>query len=681
MSPSGKRLHVPIRTMFAAFLLLSVAVLLYVMHQLPSDLNQVASTLQSVSRGTGHRQSKGVTPMLQPAAVDAPDGSRMQLHLQLRGTVRVLYAVATCSAPGFPPIVDAIFETWGSDLPRKQLVLAGGLKDDFIEGLAEEETPCGDKGGDFWCKEAVTLWRGAQRAKELNAGWLCVSQEDKYIWTDAVDKEFSKFDPSVPGVYGAWGCAQQWKYNPMSKGDTVPRPAKGHSPPFYCDPVSRHGALCGGPTYFVSRGMLLALTKGIHSQKEFLKVFRNATAKKTSTGSSDILSTCFFYDRLPDGKWRMEKEWSNDGKQNRFIKAHFLTEPANEGANISAMRKRAVHYKKLPLTMHLNQKPKTSIPEYMHQVYQTVFSRSDIHFVEFPHNLLWQSTQPLKCKWQTHTLQRMQSIQAVHGRIQTRANSDGFCQSENLPEFNIFSVDEARECLTGRHIVMAGDAALEDTFAGLLDILLNNVYDNHIPPSAAKRQAAILRSMKKLEDCQNDKFGAESDICPRVRLVCYKAKECRSSLHDDAAAAKCRKCLEREASSSDAVIFSNSQGEVETIDKARQRQLNWMLHHVPKLIYHFGSDYTIEQSAASWFTMLYADILSHNGFVRSENKWATAGVPVLDMHGLIESCPKFAQNCSVKFKNDHLSARHVSRMKGQMVLNMLCETRTTKIEL
>ena len=172
---------------------------------LPADLNQVASTLRSVSRGTGHGQSKdpAVTPMLQPAAVAAPDGSRMQLHMQLRGTARVLYAVATCSAPGFPPIVDAIFETWGSDLPRKQLVLAGGLKDDFIEGLAEEETPCGDKGGDFWCKEAVTLWRGAQRAKELNAGWLCVSQEDKYIWTDAVDKEFSKFDPSVPGVYGA----------------------------------------------------------------------------------------------------------------------------------------------------------------------------------------------------------------------------------------------------------------------------------------------------------------------------------------------------------------------------------------------------------------------------------------------------------------------------------------------
>ena len=112
---------------------------------------------------------------------------------------------------------------------------------------------------------------------------------------------------------------------------------------------------------------------------------------------------------------------------------------------------------------------------------------------------------------ETHTLQSMQAIQAVHGRIQTRADSDGFCQSENLPALHIFSVDEARECLTGRHIVMAGDAALEDTAAGLLDILLNTPISVPVS-SATKRQAAIFRSMKKLEDCQNDKFGAESGV-------------------------------------------------------------------------------------------------------------------------------------------------------------------------
>ena len=57
----------------------------------------------------------------------------------LSGTARVLYGIATSSAREFPEIVDAVFETWAKELPREQLIIAGGLRDDdATEGLEDK---------------------------------------------------------------------------------------------------------------------------------------------------------------------------------------------------------------------------------------------------------------------------------------------------------------------------------------------------------------------------------------------------------------------------------------------------------------------------------------------------------------------------------------------------------------
>jgi hypothetical protein len=294
----------------------------------------------------------------------------------LFGSARVLYGIATCSAPGFPPIVDAIFDTWGKKLPRQQLVLAGGLRDDNIEGLVQEATPCGDKAKDFWCKEAVTIWRAAQRAKAMNAGWLCVSQEDKYIWVDEVDAALKDLDSSKPMVYAHYGCAQHWEHNVKSKENTVPAPKGWRKNIDYCDAVHKFGSICGGPTYFMSRGMMDGLVKGIDTLSEFLQAFRGASANKTNTRASDVLSTCFFYDRLPDAKWRMtraDKPWlgipGSEGIMRTASAKKFLKDGRADPETFMDKWRTSKHTNKPPLTMHLNQKSKQEVPIYMKQMH------------------------------------------------------------------------------------------------------------------------------------------------------------------------------------------------------------------------------------------------------------------------------------------------------------------------
>ena len=301
----------------------------------------------------------------------------------LLGKARVLYGIATCSAAGFPAIVDAVFDTWAQKLPREQLVIAGGLRDDAADGLVTEHTPCGDKSKDFWCKEAVLLWRAAQRAEALNAHWMCVSQEDKYIWTEAVDAELSKHNASLPTVFAHYGCAQHWKHHKDSKKNTVAAP-KSWPRRDNCDSVNKFGSMCGGPTYFVSRGMLQGLVKGIHTLVDFLTLFRTASSAHAEAKASDVLSTCFFYDRMPDAAWRVRGS-------NAFINVmtgnaaarYTINGTADVGAfrefwrkkyKIISKRHSAQFNASAPISIHLNQ-GKAQVLRYMHE----------LHAIEFGH--------------------------------------------------------------------------------------------------------------------------------------------------------------------------------------------------------------------------------------------------------------------------------------------------------
>lgn len=71
-------------------------------------------------------------------ASHAMDSSRLQ------GNAKVLYGIATCALPKFAGIMDAVLDTWAAGLPREQLVIAGGVHNDFNEGLVDYSTPCGE---------------------------------------------------------------------------------------------------------------------------------------------------------------------------------------------------------------------------------------------------------------------------------------------------------------------------------------------------------------------------------------------------------------------------------------------------------------------------------------------------------------------------------------------------------
>ena len=293
----------------------------------------------------------------------------------LYGDARVLYGIATCSAPGFPDIVEAIFDTWAKPLPRQQLILSGGLRDDNLDGLQDEVMPCGDSAKDFWCKEAVTIWRAARRAKAMNAGWLCVSQEDKYIWTKQVDAALKTHDSTKPLVFASWGCARHWRHMADAKMGILPKPAHIADVP-YCEAVHKSGSICGGPGYFVSRGMLDALVDGIETLTDFLASYRSAAAVITRTGASDVLSTCFFYKRLPRGEWRLtlpDKPWvgtpDNEAiTTKRLANANsFLNDGIADPATFLTSWQQ--DHEKLPLTLHLDQKFKRDVPSYMRELY------------------------------------------------------------------------------------------------------------------------------------------------------------------------------------------------------------------------------------------------------------------------------------------------------------------------
>ena len=223
---------------------------------------------------------------------------------RLQGKTKVLYGIATCALPKFTKIMDAVLDTWAASLPREQLVIAGGVHDDFADGLVDYSTPCGEHWSWFWCKEATVLYRAARRAEELDVDWVQVMQEDKYVWPAQVEAQLSKYNPEEAVVLAAYGCSQHWEFHESSQGGKNPRP-DAWPDSNNCAEVNRFGAMCGGPSYFVSRGMLKALLEGSENLTDFLVRYRTAShGSKADMASSDIMSTCFFYRQVPDGNWR-----------------------------------------------------------------------------------------------------------------------------------------------------------------------------------------------------------------------------------------------------------------------------------------------------------------------------------------------------------------------------------------
>merc|ERR1712113_173872 len=120
---------------------------------------------------------------------------------------QVLYGIESCSGKYYVEMVDAQLNTWGKEVPRENIIIVGGPRDDAAVGIEEGNAfKCGDRQTDLACKEGLMLWRAVDRMDRVGANWLVVSQDDKYLWRKALDKVLREFDANKPQVLAPFGC-------------------------------------------------------------------------------------------------------------------------------------------------------------------------------------------------------------------------------------------------------------------------------------------------------------------------------------------------------------------------------------------------------------------------------------------------------------------------------------------
>jgi hypothetical protein len=225
--------------------------------------------------------------------------SQVNAHGHGRTDFPVLYGIESCPGQSYVDMVDAQLDTWAKAVPRENLIIVGGPRDDVAAGV-ETATgfTCGDDKQDLACKEGLLLWRAVDRAERLGSKWLIVSQDDKYIWRGALEEELLAIDAEEPQVIASFGCGQPWRYNPGSKNGTKPFPLGWVEPMPSCQGVEEKGGICGGPTYFVSRGALRLLRTRGQTPDAFKHAFLAPMADAPSRGvQSDTFASCFYYGR------------------------------------------------------------------------------------------------------------------------------------------------------------------------------------------------------------------------------------------------------------------------------------------------------------------------------------------------------------------------------------------------
>lgn len=248
------------------------SVFLVELRELHMWISQIRRLLQTTSENVSQIAD---APMVSNAPVFAPVGSKAHQ--------RVLYGVETCSDPTMEEIVETGLRTWAKHINRENLIVVGGKYDDANYGLEKHHKLhyCMDVIQDLYCAELVLIWRAIERARVIDADWLVVSQEDKYIWTEGLEALIAPFDPAEKTVLGLTGCGQAWKYNPDSRGGRRQMPPGWVEPLHVCEHVWQKSSYCGGLTYIVSRGMLSSLAEEGETLEQFIAssngVFKNST--------------------------------------------------------------------------------------------------------------------------------------------------------------------------------------------------------------------------------------------------------------------------------------------------------------------------------------------------------------------------------------------------------------------
>jgi len=205
---------------------------------------------------------------------------------------KIVYGIETYDAPHAVKQVQAQFETWGKDVPKTHILIVGGPHD------SGPVFPCKEDVRGLICKEATILYRGMQRVREITGDWFIGLHEDSYVDTKLLSNRLRKLDPNKPIVMSDFGCGVAWKHSPDNVNKTLTPPSNWEdvdSKFHQCDAVAKHGALCSGAAFVVSRAALEQMTHGM-TLDEFIKAHGSqCPAKFENKCQTDTTTSCFLY--------------------------------------------------------------------------------------------------------------------------------------------------------------------------------------------------------------------------------------------------------------------------------------------------------------------------------------------------------------------------------------------------
>ena len=278
-------------------------------------------------------------------------------------------------------------------------------------------------------------------------------------------------------------------------------------------------------------------------------------------------------------------------------------------------------------------------------------------FIPHPHRAIAESLQsPFQCKWITG------APPSGSDKIQAAAYKEGMCvdPSGNYP-LHVFSTAEARQCLHHRKIAFSGDSYEVQFYIGLADILIGNPENDEITGSA-KRQIVFKH-----------RVGGMSKLRPdlQVEFVCTEQYMCYG-LSVKTALKNCAACLAQHAA--DVLVIGTTVHLFQIPSSQSVRPTDFVLDEisdffdspsVPNLLWNTGPSY---RQGDLFYPLNDTDrmaaVVSHVYPLAQQHN-----LPILDFFSMTAAC--VWKNCSTD--GGH-RARFVNRWKGQMLLNMLCDS-------
>ena len=308
---------------------------------------------------------------------------------------------------------------------------------------------------------------------------------------------------------------------------------------------------------------------------------------------------------------------------------------------------------------------KLMIKEHLLNATQSSSIDTHIKFIPYPHKTLG-SGNAMKCNWTTIPLNDTNNTYD-YDFTQQKAFSEGVCIPQNI-SIHIFSSNEAKECLSSKRIIIAGDSYNKQLFIGLADILLSKHIQNgkEILDGTYRKTVTALTNSVLAKRYKND---------PSFPNVQYK---CESKCYGNKATGEfddtCPECINSYTKDDNTVAVVGAgihlPGGIVGV-KDRVRMISTFLDRSNRTIY-----VPMPHSLVEMVPPKYHDSAPSKNAMKEEvynallPNLAPQNIqhPFLDIYQLTRSCT--FSNCT--FDGGHKS-RYVNRMKAQLLLNTLCE--------